>query len=258
MTKPDMQASAVWLTAERVGSIEPLLLEMLSPNLPGTFPRDAEMEELRRGVKLADVALEYLGLRMVGMDTDGTVPLRIVAPKSSRDPWREALAVPGGDQPIGLVINTADAGPVVFLHEVFGRLGDPEKELVRRYAALAVRGTAHERIIDALRADSGFALTLNSARRSVQALDPAILFSPDGSTRVQLGSVSRTTKDILREGLQGTQIFVLPSSLYEGKINYGDVEFLVYLNFFIRQKTRTLIVGTAQQRHILHRLLTLT
>ena len=72
------------------------------------------------------------------------------------------------------------------------------------------------------------------------------------------GSVSQTTKDILREGLHGTEIFVLPSSLYEGKINYGDVEFLVYLNFFLRQKMRTLIVGTAQQRDILHRLLTVT
>jgi CRP-like cAMP-binding protein len=251
--------TAIWLTAELVRTpIEPLLLDMLAPNLPGSFPRDAEMEELRRGVKLADVALEYLGLRTVGVDTAGEIPLRVVIPKGPADPWREALVVPGSDQPVGLLINTADAGPVVFVHDVFARLGDPEKGLVRRYATLAARGEPHERIIAVLRGDPGFDHTLQSARRSVQSLDPAIVFSPDGTTRVQLGSLSRTTKDILREGLQGTQIFVLPPSLYEGNTNYGDVEFLVYLNFFLRQRMRTLIVGTAQQRRTLHRLLTLT
>jgi CRP-like cAMP-binding protein len=251
--------TAIWLTCEGVpASIEPLLLDMLAPNLPGSFPRDAEMEELGRGVKLIDVALEYLGLRTVGIDTKGEIPLRVVTPKAPADPWREALIVPGGDQPVGLLINTADAGPVVLVHDVFDRLGDPERDLIRRYASLAARGEPHERAIQALRADPGFAQTLNSARRTVQSLDPVILFSPDGTTRVQLGSLSRTTKDILREGLNGTQIVVLPFNLYEDNRNYGDVEFLVYLNFFLRQKTRTLIVGTAQQRHILHRLLTLT
>jgi CRP-like cAMP-binding protein len=92
----------------------------------------------------------------------------------------------------------------------------------------------------------------------VRSLDPTVLFSPDGVTRVQLGSLSRTTKDILREGLQGDHLFILPASLFEGKTNYADIEFLVYLNFFLRQKTRTRIVGTSRQRHVLHRLLTLT
>jgi CRP-like cAMP-binding protein len=251
--------TGIWLTAEPVRTpIDLLLLDMLAPNLPDPVLRQAEMEELGRGVKLADVSLEYLGLRAVGVDEEGEIPLRVVAPKSPRDPWREALIVPGGDRPIGFLINTADAGPLVFVHDVFVRFGDPEKDLVRRYAALAARGEPHESIIAVLRADTDFARTLNIARRSVQFLDPAILFSPDGATRVQLGSLSQTTKDILREGLEGAQIFVLPSSLYEGKINYGDVEFLVYLNFFLRQKMRTLIVGTPQQRQILHRLLTLT
>jgi hypothetical protein len=76
--------------------------------------------------------------------------------------------------------------------------------------------------------------------------------------RVQLGSLSRTTKDILREGLQGDHLFILPASLFEGKTNYADIEFLVYLNFFLRQKRRTRIVGTSRQRQVLHRLLTLT
>ena len=101
--RPGPMPRAMWLTAEWVRtSIEPLLLDMLAPNLPGAFPRDAEMEELRRGVKLADVALEYLGLRTVGVDTAGEIPLRIVTPKGPVDPWRDWLVVPGSDQPIGI------------------------------------------------------------------------------------------------------------------------------------------------------------
>src|SRR5713101_4328307 len=256
-TRPGLRG--IWLTSEPVRTaIEPLLRDMLAPNLPNPILREAEIEELGRGVKLAGVALEYLGLLTVGVDAEGEIPLRVVAPKPPRDPWREALIVPGGDRPIALLINTADAGPLVLVHHVFTRFGDVEKDLVRRYSARAVRGEPHERIIAGLRADANFDQTLNIARRNVQFLDPGVLFSPDGTTRVQLGSLSQTTKDILREGLQGTQIFILPSSLYEGKTNYGDVEFLVYLNFFLRQQMRTLIVGTAQQRRILHRLLTLT
>ena len=254
-----MPLSGIWLTAEPAPTrIEPLLLDMLAPNLPNPALREAEVEELGRGVKLAGAVLEYLGLRTVAIDTDGETPLRVVAPRLARDPWREALVVPGGDQPIALVISTADAGPLVLVHEVFTRFGELEKDLVRRYAALVTRGETHERIIARLRADAAFLQTLHATRRSVQVLDPAVLFSPDAATRVQLGSLSQTTKDILREGLQGTQVFILPSTLYAGKTNYGDVEFLVYLNFFLRQKMRTLIAGTAEQRQILHRLLTLT
>src|SRR5574342_282052 len=254
-----MGLTGIWLTEEPVPApIETLLLDMLAPNLPNPALREAELEELGRGVKLAGAVLEYLGLRTIAVDVDGEFPLQVVAPKVTRDPWREALVLPGGDQPIALLINTADAGLLVLVHEVFTRFGEQERDLVRRYAALAARGAPHERIVAVLRADAGFLQTLHAARRSVQILDPSVLFSPDAATRVQLGSLSETTKDILREGLQGTQVFILPSSLYAGKTNYGDVEFLVYLNFFLREKMRTLIVGTAQQRHILHRLLTLT
>jgi CRP-like cAMP-binding protein len=249
--------TGIWLTAEPVHTkIERLLLDMLAPSVSDPVLRDAEIEEFRRGVKLAAVIPDYLGLRTTGVDGQGDVPLRLVTPKLPHDPWREALIESGGDRPIGFLVNTADAGPVAFVHDVFGRLGDDEKQFVRRYAALAARGEPHERIIAVL--DAGVGETLKAARRNVQALDRAVLFSPDGGTRVQLGSMSHTTKDLLREGLDGMAVFVLPSSLYEAKINYGDVEFLVYLNFFLRQKTRTLIVGTAQQRQILHRLLTLT
>src|SRR5258705_10400997 len=170
--------------------------------------------------------------------------------------------MPEGDRPIGILINSADAGPLVLVHEVFDSFAEPEKELVRRYAALAVRGEPHEAIVAALRAgnvgETGFTQALSAARRTVRSLDPTVLFSPDGTTRVQLGSLSRTTKDILREGLQGDHLFILPASLFEGKTNYADIEFLVYLNFFLRQKTRTRIVGTSRQRHVLYRVLTLT
>ena len=63
------------------------------------------------------------------------------------DSWRQALVLPEGDRPIGILINTADAGPLVLVHEVFDSFAEPEKELVRRYAALALRGESHEAIV---------------------------------------------------------------------------------------------------------------
>src|SRR5215472_4592081 len=262
---PELRAplTGIWLSAESVQTrIEGLIIDMLAPNLPSRVLREAELEELRRGAKLADVALEYLGLRAVTIDEDGAIPLRVVRSYSPRDPWREALVLPEGDRPIGILLNTADAGPLVLVHQVFESFGRPEKELVRQYAALAVRREPHEAIVAALRArnlgDMEFTKALTAVRRTMRSLDPTVLFSPDGATRVQLGSLSRTTKDILREGLQGDHLFILPASLFEGKTNYADIEFLVYLNFFLRQKTRTRIVGTSRQWHVLHRLLTLT
>lgn len=249
----------IWLSAEPVhASLEPLILDMLEPNFPNPVLRRAAIEELGRGVKLADVVVESLGLRTVATEEHGGLSSRVVAPQLSRDPWREALVAPGGDRPIGVLIQTADAGPLVLVHEVFASFGESEKDLVRRYATLALGGASHESIVATLSADPAFAEVLSVAGRTVQLLDPAVLFSPDGATRVQLGSPSQTTKDILREGLRGDQIFILPTSLFESKTNYGDVEFLVYLNFFLRQQTRTRIIGTVRQRDILHRLLTLT
>jgi CRP-like cAMP-binding protein len=251
--------TGIWLSAEPVHtSVEALVLEMLEPNFPNPVLRRAAIEELGRGVKLADVVVESLGLRTVAAEEHGGLSSRVVAAQLSRDPWREALVAPGSDRPIGLLIQTADAGPLVLVHEIFARFGEPEKDLVRRYATLALRGASHESIVAALSADPAFIEALSAASRTVQLLDPAVLFSADGATRVQLGSPSQTTKDILREGLHGEQIFILPASLFESRTNYGDVEFLVYLNFFLRQQTRTRIIGTARQRDILHRLLTLT
>ena len=205
------------MSADAVQSpIETLIIDMLASSLPSRVLREAELEELRRGAKLADVALEYLGLRTISVDEDGEMPLRVVGSHSPRDSWREALVLPEGDRPIGILINTADAGPLVLIHEVFDSFAEPEKELVRRYAARAVRGEPHEAIVAALRAgnagEARFTQALRAARRTVRSLDPTVLFSPDGATRVQLGSLSRTTKDILREGLQGDHLFIVPAS----------------------------------------------
>ena len=92
----------------------------------------------------------------------------------------------------------------------------------------------------------------------MQILDPSVLFSPDGGLRVELGSLSQTTKNLLREGITGEYLFILPKHLFESRTNYADVEFLVYLNFFVRYGTRTRIVGTARQRDVLEHLLRLT
>jgi len=135
--------TGIWLSSESVQTpIETLIIDMLASSLPSRVLREAELEELMRGAKLADVALEYLGLRTIRVDGDGEIPLRVVvASHSPRDSWRQALVLPEGERPIGILINTADAGPLVLVHEVFDSFTEPEKELVRRYAALAVRGS---------------------------------------------------------------------------------------------------------------------
>jgi CRP-like cAMP-binding protein len=256
--------AGIWLTEEPVRTpIEPLLLEMLTPNIPNPVLRKAELEELARGAKLAGVAIEYLGLRTLGVDAKGETLLQVVTANAPRDTWREALVPPEGNQPVGLVIDSADAGTLVLVHEVFASFGEPEKDLVRRYATLAVRGDRHEDIVSALRGASAeqrsrFAQALSAARRCVLSLDSTVLFSPDGRTSVRLGSLSRTTKDIIRDGLGGEEVVILPASLFEGRTNYADIEFLVYLNFFLRQRHRTRIAGTARQQQVLHRLLTLS
>src|SRR4029434_338249 len=133
MTSQSPEARApltgIWLSGESVQTpIETLVIDMLASNLPSRVLREAELEELRRGAKLADVALEYLGLRTISVDGDGEIPLRVVASESPRDSWREALVLPEGDRPIGILINTADAGPLVLVHEGFDRFTDSENE----------------------------------------------------------------------------------------------------------------------------------
>src|SRR4249919_570891 len=97
--------SGIWLSGESVrSSVEPLLLDMLEPNFPNSVLRRATVEELGRGVKLAEVVIESLGLRTIAVDEHGGIPLRVVASQLSRDPWREALIAAESDRPIGLLI----------------------------------------------------------------------------------------------------------------------------------------------------------
>jgi len=250
----------VWLTAGSVREpIETVLVEMLAPSLSTVALRESVVEELGRPAKLTEVVLDYLGLRSVEVDDQATSRLLIVTPRPGRDPWRERLIRPGGDCPIGFVVDTADQGRLVLLHEVFANLGRTSQQLVRRYAAWAVRGRTHEWIIERLRGEfPDMGALLVAARRQVQVLDPSVAFSPDGRLRVQLGSLSQTTRNLLREGVEGDQLFILPANLFEAGTNQGDVEFLIYLNFFARRGIRTRLAGTARQRDTLARLLTLT
>ncbi len=253
----------IWLTAGPVRTrIEALLLDLLDPLQFSPLLQDSMIEELGRPVKRTDAVLEYLGLRLLAVDAEGEIPLLVVGPAAARDPWREALLVPGGDCPIGVMLNTWDRGRVAIIHEVFATFSPPQKGLVRRYATLAAAGEPHERIFQRLSEGPDgprtFAELLTGARREVQLADSSILMSPDGRIRVQLGSLSDTTRNLLREGFEGEQLFILPSTLFEGKTNYSDVEFLVYLNFFVRGRRRTRIVGTGPQQLALKRLLTLT
>jgi CRP-like cAMP-binding protein len=258
-----VNVEAIWLTTGPVrGSIEDLLLAMLEPSQSSPSLRRAVIEELGHAVKLTDVILDYLNLEPGEIDAGGELPLRLVAPRSGRDPWGDALVVPGGDCPIGVVVGTRDQGRVVLVHEVVRHFGDAERTLVRRYAALLLAGGTHDQIVATLAEEWGGAEALRKtttvARRHVQLLDPAVIYGPDGAIRVQLGSLSETTKNLMREGLAGEHLFILPGTLFEGRTNYGDIEFLVYLNFFARQRQRTRIAGTARQRRILKRVLTLT
>ena len=257
---PAPTVSGVWLTAGRVREpITKLLLELLAPNQPNPGLREALVEELGRPVKKLDVVLDYLGLRRAGPGIEGAPPLVLVAPKAGLDPWREALVTPGGDCPLGLVLATSDRGRVVLVHEVFGHLGEAERHLVRRYAALALEGHTHGATIGRLEREiEAFTALLARARRHVQVLDPSVLWSADGMVRVQFGSPAQTTRNLLREGVEGEHLFVLPATFVADRTNYGDVEFVVYLNFFIRRGVRTRIAGATRQRRPLVELLTLT
>src|SRR5262245_65807520 len=136
---------------------------MLEPNFPNAVLRRAAVEELARGVKLAEVVVESLGLRTIGVDNHGPVPLRIVATQLSRDPWREALVAIGSDRPIGLLLRTTDTGVLAMVHEVFTSFGEAEKRLGREYVAGAAKGASHERGGAAPTPETGFAQDTASA-----------------------------------------------------------------------------------------------
>src|SRR5947209_4270908 len=268
MQTRDIRTSAglrgLWLNPGPVStSIDTVLSHMLALTHPDTILRQAVLEELQRRTKFKDVVLRALGLQERGLDQEGACPLRLVAlEQGPRHPWYETLLTPGGDCPIDFMVNTYDCGKIVVVHEVFQEFTAAQQDLIRYYAALAVRGRSHDSILATLSrgaARHGHSPTLlQETRRRVQILDPSVLFSPDCGLRVELGSLSQTTKNLLREGITGEYLFILPKHLFEGKTNYADVEFLVYLNFFVRYGTRTRIAGTARQRVMLEQLLRLT
>ena len=135
-----------------------------------------------------------------------------MAPKPGPDPWQEALVTPGGDCLLGFVVDTSDQGRVVLLHEVFVHLGRAERDLVRRYVTMVLAGHPHEWIMGQLEREMrGLAAVLARARQQIQILDPSVLWSADGSIRVQFGSPAQTTRNILREGVGDQHLFVLPS-----------------------------------------------
>ena len=246
---------AVWLTARAsTPVIEPLVLSLAERTLPRATLRQSLAEELTRPVKRLDAVLESLGLREVGQDAEGDPPFVFVTARShDHDPWRETLLLPGGDCPIAILVMTWDRGRIALVHEAFHGLVTAQQALVRRHAALAAQGVPHEQMAAGDQAD-----LLDDARRRIAGvLDPSVLLSPDGRIRVQVGSVSETTRNLLREGLRGEHLFIIPHRLFEGRTNYADIEFLVYLNFFAGHGQATRLVGSERQRRTLERLLTL-
>src|SRR5262245_7841069 len=251
--QPGVALNGVWLSAGATSApIDSLVLRLVERTLPKVHLREAFLEELTRPVKRVEVVLEHLGLREVDDEPETSPPLVFVTAKSpEHDPWLETLLLPGGDCPIAILVSTWDRGPIAIVHEVFRSLDPAQQGLVRRHAALAARGLPtgweHEQA----------ALFDEARRRIASALDPSVLLSPDGSIRVQVGSVSETTRNLLREGLRGEHVFIVPHQLFEGRTNYADIEFLIYLNFFAGHGQATRLVATPRQRQTLERLLTL-
>ncbi len=180
--------TGIWLNPGRVeASIEHLLLHMLESNQPNPELRQSVIEELNRRAKRKNVVLEYLGLKEVGTDQKDDLVLCLASPDRLDSPWQDVLLSHQDDCPIGFVFNTCDQGRVVVVHEVFLLLTPLQKDLIRTYAALAVRGSRHDRIVTLLSGgDAGverYRETVKAARQRVQLLDRSVLYSHDGETR---------------------------------------------------------------------------
>src|SRR5215813_2197966 len=106
-TEVRVPLTGIWLSAEPIQTpIDTLVIDMLASTLASRALREAELEELRRVVKLADVALEYLGLRTNSVDGDGDPLLRVFTSDSPRDSWRDAIVLPERDLPFGVMATT--------------------------------------------------------------------------------------------------------------------------------------------------------
>src|SRR4029453_15984769 len=103
-------------------------------------------------------------------------------------------------------------------------LARDERRLVQRYATMALAGDPHETIVDRLDHEiETFAAVLAAARRQGQAWDPSVLWSADGRIRVQFGSPAQTTRNLLREGVDGDHVFVLPAAFVADPTTSGGV-----------------------------------
>src|SRR5256885_13788961 len=122
----------LWLNPGPIStSIKPLLLHMLERTHPDPVLREAVLEELQRRTKFKDVVLRALGLQERGLDQEGACPLRLVAlEQGPRHPWYETLLTPGGDCPIGFMVNTYDCGKIVVVHEVFQEFTAAQQDLI--------------------------------------------------------------------------------------------------------------------------------
>jgi hypothetical protein len=158
--------------------------------------REAVLEELQRRTKFKDVILRALGLQECSVDREGDCPLWIVSlEKELQHPWHEALLTSGGDCPIGVVVNTYDHGQVVLVHEVFHSLTEERQSLIRRYAALTIRGRNHDGILRLLNQgidQNGH--TLDVLRDAPAHTDHDHRYSGDGGRKWWNGKLSQTTK----------------------------------------------------------------
>ena len=80
----------------------------------------------------------------MGTDKEGEITLHLVTPDAGQGLWQEALLAREGHCPIGFVFSSWDEGKLVVVHEVFRQLTPQQQELIRTYAAMAVRGIPHE------------------------------------------------------------------------------------------------------------------
>jgi len=68
---------------------------------------------------------------------------------------------------------------------------------------------------------------------------------------MQFGIPAETAKDNLRREILGggsvPDIFVLPEDLFYGGKNFADIEFVLYYNYFIKQKKKVTLVGKEEQ-----------
>ena len=146
---------------------------MLERTHPDPVLREAVLEELQRRTKFKDVVLRALGLQERSVDQRGTAPWIVTLEKAMQHPWHEALLTPGGDCPIGFVVNTYDHGKIVLVHEVFYELTQEQQALIRRYAALTMHGSNHSKILATLNHDSAHNGRVDCApRRPSACADP--------------------------------------------------------------------------------------